>query len=113
MIVARQKRKDFMKLVILVIDGTNAELQKADAELAEDQAALDHRQQLTGDALPSIIQFNSLENCIYKCTPGENSMPKYILLDDNFKVLAFPDLFPYGTGGYKCEDRSVNLSIHK
>ena len=37
------------------IDGTNAELQKADAELAEDQAAIDNKQQLTGDALPSVI----------------------------------------------------------
>ena len=95
------------------IDGTNAELQKADAELAEDQAAIDNRQQLTGDALPSIIQFDNLENCIYQCAPGENNIPKYILLDDNFEVLAFPDLFPYGTGGYKCEDRPVNLSICK
>ena len=95
------------------IDGTNAELQKADTELAEDQAAIDNRQQLTGDAFPSIIQFDSLENCIYQCAPGENNIPKYILLDDNFEVLAFPDIFPYGTGGYKCEDRPVNLSICK
>ena len=95
------------------IDGTNAGLQKADTELAEDQAEIDNKQQLTGDALPSIIQFDSLENCIYQCTPGENNIPKYILLDDNFEVLAFPDLFPYGTGGYKCEDRLVNLSICK
>ena len=76
------------------IDGTNAELQKADTELAEDQVAIDNRQQLTGDALPSIIQFDSLENCIYQCAPGENNIPKYILLDDIFEVLAFPDLFP-------------------
>ena len=95
------------------IDGTNAELQKADTELAQDQAAIDNRQQLIGDALPSIIHFDSLENCIYQCAPGENNIPKYILLDDNFEVLAFPDLFPYGTGGYKYEDRPVNLSIHK
>ena len=52
------------------IDDTNAELQKADAELAEDQAALDKRQQLTGDAVSSIIQYDSLENCIYQCAPG-------------------------------------------
>ena len=43
----------------------------------------------------------------------ENNITKYILLDDNFEVLAFPDLFPYGTGGYKCEDRPVNLSFRK
>ena len=68
------------------IDGTEAELQKTDTELAEDQAAIDNRQQLTGDALPSIIQFDNLENCIYQCAPGENNITKYILLDDNFEV---------------------------
>ena len=33
------------------------------------------------------------------CTWG-NNIPKYILLDNDFEVLAFPDLFPYGGGGY-------------
>ena len=84
-----------------------------DAELEEDQAALDHRQELTGDALPSMVQIDSLENCIYQCAPGENNVPWYILLDDNFEVLASPDLFPYGQGAYHTEDRTASLPIHK
>ena len=84
-----------------------------DAELEEDQAALDHRQELTGDALPSMVQIDSLENCIYQCAPGENNVPQYILLDDNFEVLAFPDLFPYGQGAYHTEDRTASLPICK
>ena len=67
-----------------------------DKELDEDQAALDHRQELAGDVIPSMMQFDSLENHIYQCAPGENNVPRYILLDDNFEVLAFPDLFLYG-----------------
>ena len=84
-----------------------------DAELEEDQAALDHRQELTGDALPSMVQIDSLENRIYQCAPGENNVPWYILLDDNFEVLAFPDLFPYGQGAYHTEDRTASLPICK
>ena len=42
------------------IDDTNAELQKPDAELAEDQAAIDNTQQLTGDALPASYNLTTL-----------------------------------------------------
>ena len=74
-----------------------------DNDLQEEQAALDHKQQLTGDALPSVVQIENLENCIYQCAPGENNIPKCILLDEDFEVLAFPDFFPYGEGGYYSE----------
>ena len=83
------------------------------AELEDDQAALGCRQELTGDALPSMVQFDSLENCIYQCAPGENSVPWYILLNDNFKVLAFPDLVSYGQEASHTEDRMANLPICK
>ena len=84
-----------------------------DTELVEDQAAVNHRQQLTGDPLPSIVQFENLENQIYQCAPGENNIPKYVLLDHDFEVLAFPDLFPYGGGGYCSTHRKVKLPIRK
>ena len=69
-------------------------------ELVEDQAAIDRCHDTMGDPLPTVVQFDSLENIIYNCAPGENNIPKYILLDDDFEVLAFPDLFPHGYGGY-------------
>ena len=31
-----------------------------DTELAEEQIAINHRQQLTGDPLPSVVQFENL-----------------------------------------------------
>ena len=83
------------------------------SKLAEEQIAVNHRQELTGDPLPSVIQFEILENQINQCAPGENNIPKYILLDINFKVLAFPDLFPYGSGGYHSAKRKVKLPIRK
>ena len=44
---------------------------------------------------------------------GENNIPKYLLLDDDFEVLAFPDLFPYGQGAYRSGCRPMKLPIHK
>ena len=83
-----------------------------DTELTEDQAAVNCRQQLTGDPFPSVVQFENLENQIYQCAPGQNNIPKYILLDHDFEVLAFPDLFPCG-GGYHSPHRKVKLPIRK
>ena len=74
------------------IDNTDTETEE-DTELAEEQIAINHRQELTGDPLLSVVQFENLENQIYQCAPGENNIPKYILFDNDFEVLAFPDLF--------------------
>ena len=84
-----------------------------DTEVVEEQIAINKRQELTGDPLPSVLQFENLENQIYQCAPWENNIPKYILLDNDFEVLAFPDLFPYGTGGYHSANRKVKLPIRK
>ena len=84
-----------------------------DTEEAEEQIAINCRQELTGDPLPTVVQYENLENQIYQCAPGENNTPKYILLDNDFEVLAFPDLFPYGSGGYHSANRKVKLPIRK
>ena len=84
-----------------------------DTELAEEQIAINHRQELSGDPLPSVVQFENLVNQNNQCAPGENNIPKYILLDNDFEVLAFPDLFPYGSGGYNSVNRKVKLLIRK
>ena len=64
-----------------------------------------------GDPLLSVVQFENLENQIYQCAPGENNIPKYILLDSDFEVLVFPDLFPYGSGSHHSANRKVKLPI--
>ena len=93
------------------VETISTESDDEDTELVEEQAAVNHRQELTGDPLPSVLQFENLENQIYQCVPGENNIPKYILLDNDFEVLAFPDLFPYGSGGYHNAHRKVKLPI--
>ena len=63
--------------------------------------------------MPCVVQFENLENQIYQYAPGNNNIPKYILLDNDFEVLAFPDLFPYGGSGYHSANRKVKLPIRK
>ena len=96
-------RDDNQQLYTAQIESTNVDNidseSDEDTELAEEQIAINHRQELTGDPLPSVVQFENLENQIYQCAPGEYNIPKYILLDNDFEILAFPDLFPYGNDG--------------
>ena len=94
------------------LDSMQCDSDNEDKDLAEDQAGLDPRQELTGDALPTSIQLENLANHVFQCAP-EHNIPKYILLDTDFEVLAFPDLFPHGYGGYYSEGGPKNLAIHK
>ena len=68
------------------IETIDTESDDEDSELVEEQVAVNHRQELTDDSLPSIVQF-------YQCAPEENNIPTYSLLDNDFEVLAFPELF--------------------
>ena len=46
----------------VVIENNKNDDEESDDELQEEQAALDHKQELTGDALPSVVQIENLEN---------------------------------------------------
>ena len=114
----KQNRDDNQQLCTTQIESTivdmiDTESDNEDTKLAEEQIAINHKQEFTGDPLPSVVQFENLENQIYQFAPGENNIPKYILLDNDFEVLAFPDLFPYGSGGYHSANRKVKLPIRK
>ena len=93
----KPNNEDNQQLCTKQIESTNVETIDSesveDTELLEEQVAVNCRQESTGDPLPSVVQFENLENQIYQCVPGENNIPKYILLDNDFEVLAFPDLF--------------------
>ena len=91
----------------------NVDVEEATNELVEDQEEINRRQDTTGDPLPSVVQIDNLENVVFNCAPGENNIPKYILLDEQFEELAFPDLFPYGYGGYHSRKSECHLPIRK
>ena len=96
----------------VVIENNTNDDEETENDLQKEQAALDCKQELTRDALPSVVQIENLENWVYQCAPGENNILKYILLDEDFEVLAFPDFFPYSEGGYYSE-WSTKLLIQK
>ena len=91
----------------------NVDVEEATNELAEDQEEINRRQDTTGDPLPSVVQIDNLENVVFNCAPGKNNIPKYILLDEQFEELAFPDLFPYGYGAYHSRKSECRLPIRK
>ena len=47
------------------VETNDTESDDEDTELVEEQAAINHRQELTGDPLSSVVQFENLENEIY------------------------------------------------
>ena len=63
--------------------------------------------------MPSVVQKDNIEKKIYQCAPGQNNSPQYLLLDNNFEVLAFSNLFLYGHGGYFSSDILMKLGIRK
>ena len=83
-------------------------------ELEEDQAAVDRNAEMCGHPYSSTLQINNLEDAVYSVAPGEGNMPQYILMDHNFEVLAFPDFFPTGRGGYDTVNiRETDLSLRQ
>ena len=78
---AQQSTDDILKVegnkAVVMENNTNDE-DETDSDLQEEQAALDRNQEMTGDALPSVVQIENLENCIYQRAPGENNIPKDI-----------------------------------
>ena len=110
--------EDNQQLCTKQIESTNVESMSTESveeetELVGRAGCSQLQARIKGDPLSSVLQFENLENQIYQCAPGENNIPKYILLDNDFEVLAFPDLFPYGGGGYHNAHRKVKLPIRK
>ena len=54
----------------VVMENNTNDDEETDSDLQEEQAALDRKQEMTGDALPSMVQIENLENRIYQCAPG-------------------------------------------
>ena len=85
-----------------------------ESEFREDCIAADKALLTTGEPPPNMLQFEQLENEIYTCAPGEDNISQYILLDNEFEVLAYPDMFPYGRGGYNTSaEWMTKLSLRK
>ena len=83
-----------------------------DQNLEEAQKHYDEKAEITIGATSTCMQFKNLDDLVISIAPGQDAVPKYILMDNDFEVLAFPDLFPGGFGGFDVlspRDRDINL----
>ena len=71
-----------------------------EAKLREDQVELDRKATVTVEGSSTCLQIDDLEEAVSSIAPGQNSVPKFILLDHDFEHLTFPNYFPRGYGGY-------------
>ena len=86
----------------------------ADHELQQDQQAADVAAEHTLQPFNSCLQIDDIERVAFSVAPGEGQKPKYILTDEGFETLGFPDLFPYGTGDFhSVKNRPRNLNIRR
>lgn len=93
------------------VDDVNDALE--DATLAEEQEEIDRRATVTVEPDSTCVELDDIEGISFNIAPGEDSIPKYILMDDDFEVLAFPNMFPNGTMGYYNERRPKKLDLRR
>ena len=71
-----------------------------EANMMEAQAEENRRAEIRIGGSVTCMQIKDLDEAVFYIAPGEGSIPKYILMDEKFEQLAFPDLFPFGSGDY-------------
>ena len=69
-------------------------------QLAADQQAADRNRQHVLQPFPTLLELDEIEQSTFSVAPGEGKQPKYIITDENFETLSFPDLFPTGVGAF-------------
>ena len=87
-----------MVMMLKVVQSDNSDLE--DQNLEEAQNHFDEKAEVTIGATSTCMQFKNLDDLVISIAPGQDAVPKYILMDNDFEVLAFPDLFPGGFGGF-------------
>ena len=71
-----------------------------EANMREAQEEEDRRAEVRIGGSVTCMQIEDLDEVAFSIAPGEDSVPKYILTDEDFERLAFPDLFPLGSGDF-------------
>ncbi len=70
----------------------------------QDQGATDRQAEVVGYPQESCLQLEDIDQ-VYSVAPAEGNMPKYVLQNELFEELCFPDKFPYGKGGFKKDQK--------
>ena len=83
-------------------DGNKSE--EDEANVKEAQNEYERRSEIRVVESSTCMQIEDLDEAVFSIAPGQNSIPKYILMDNKFEVLSFPDFFPEGFGAYNMEE---------
>jgi hypothetical protein len=71
-----------------------------DAIFAADQEVADASATMATQPFSTCLQLENIEQAVFCVAPGEGSTPQYILMDEKFEEGAYPDVHPYGVGGF-------------
>jgi hypothetical protein len=83
-------------------------------QFQEDQEYIDKRASVVTQPYESCLQITNFENHTFCVAPGEGNKPVYILEEDGYEVLAFPDLFPNATCSYVTNEvRQTKLDMRR
>ena len=92
-------------------DGINSD-EEDEANMKEAQKEEDRRAEIRIGSSVTCMEIEDLDEAVFSIAPGQDSVPQYILMDDKFERLAFPDLFPGAFGDYDVNlvrERELNL----
>ncbi len=82
------------------------EEEKEDRQILEsDQQESERMAKLTMEPMSTCLQLDEVQKNTFCIAPRERQKPIYILNDDNYEVMSFPDLFPFGRGGFVSEEK--------
>ena len=87
-------------------DGNKSE--EDEANVKEVQKEYERRAEIRVGKSSTCMQIEDLDEAVFSIAPGQNSFPKYILMDHDFEVLSFPDFFPGGFGGFEVKMKISN-----
>ena len=97
---------------IVVEDKDDIGSEEDEADMKEAQEEEDRRAEVRIGSSVTCMEIEDLDEAVFCIAPGEDSVPKYMLMDEKFERLAFPDLFPGGFGDFDINivrERELNL----
>ena len=85
----------------------------SDEDFWEEQEAADLRAKVTVQPSSTCVQIENFEEAIFSIAPGEGSIPKLILTDEQLELVCFPDFFPEGKGAFHCPEHPIHIQLRR
>ena len=94
------------------LSNKNSSDDEDERQYQEDVKESERKADITIGSSVTCIQFENPDEVAFSIAPGQNAIPKFILMDECFEALAFPNLLPYGKFGFDVlepRERELNL----